>query len=52
MHSKKIKNKKNAFSLIELIVVTSILIIIASSGTVYFTGFVDDLAFNKMIIRI
>jgi len=52
MHLKKIKNKKYAFSLVELIVVSSILIIISSSGMIYFTDFIDDLAFNKMIIKV
>ena len=45
MKVKKIK----AFSLVELIIVSSILIIVSSSGVLYFSDFIDDLTFKKTI---
>jgi prepilin-type N-terminal cleavage/methylation domain-containing protein len=43
------EEKIKAFSLIELIVVISILIIVSTSGVFYFTTFIDDLSFKKTI---
>jgi prepilin-type N-terminal cleavage/methylation domain-containing protein len=43
------KKIKKAFSLIELIIVSSILVIVSSSGVIYFTDFIDNLALKKTI---
>ena len=43
------KKKRKAFSLIELIIVSSILIIVSTSGVFYFTDFIEELSFKKTI---